>query len=197
MARVPPVCWPNGLFQLPTSPLADLPAQVPNPIRLWWPAERLAVQRRHRRTNGSLMLLRFPCGGVVRCNGLFDGASRVIAAYRAILNQGPAEQASQRCLRCEFPHRPAPTSRTAHGEDREVRAHQPRSEADRKRGELSNLSRKKVVPNPESEEDDANGLLPLLARPLNPCVLHRSFPIGVHPSNALPLSGAGAARAVR
>jgi len=33
-------------------------------------AERLAVQRRARRTNGSLMLLRFPCGGIVRCNGL-------------------------------------------------------------------------------------------------------------------------------
>jgi len=30
-----------------------------------------AVQRRTRRTNGSLMLLRFPCGGIV-CNGLFD-----------------------------------------------------------------------------------------------------------------------------
>jgi hypothetical protein len=33
--------------------------------------ERFAVQRRARRTNGSLMLLRFPCGGIV-CNGLFD-----------------------------------------------------------------------------------------------------------------------------
>jgi len=35
--------------------------------------ERFAVQRRARRTNGSLMLLRFPCGGIVRCNGLLDG----------------------------------------------------------------------------------------------------------------------------
>ena len=37
-------------------------------------AERLAVQRRARRTNGSLMLLRFPCGGIVRCNGLLASA---------------------------------------------------------------------------------------------------------------------------
>ncbi len=35
--------------------------------------ERLAVQRRGRRTSGSLMLLQFPCGDCVRCNGLFDG----------------------------------------------------------------------------------------------------------------------------
>jgi hypothetical protein len=35
--------------------------------------ERFAVQRRARRTNGSLMLLQCPCGGIVRCNGLFDG----------------------------------------------------------------------------------------------------------------------------
>ena len=35
--------------------------------------ERLAVQRRGRRTSGSSMLLRFHCGGIVRCNGLFDG----------------------------------------------------------------------------------------------------------------------------
>ena len=34
--------------------------------------ERLAVQRRARRTSGSLMLLRILCGGIVRCNGLFD-----------------------------------------------------------------------------------------------------------------------------
>ena len=60
MARVPPVCWPNGLFQLPTSPLADLPAQVPNPIRLWWSAERFAVQRRAPKAT-------------VRCNGLLGG----------------------------------------------------------------------------------------------------------------------------
>ena len=73
MARVPPVCWPDGLPQLPTSTLADLPAPVPNPVRLWWPVERLAVQRRARRTSSSLMLLRFPCGGIVRCNGLLDG----------------------------------------------------------------------------------------------------------------------------
>ena len=37
--------------------------------------ERLAVQRRGRRTSGSLMLLQFPCGDCVRCNGLFDGSS--------------------------------------------------------------------------------------------------------------------------
>jgi hypothetical protein len=36
-------------------------------------AQRFAVQRRARRTNGSLMLLQCPCGGIVRCNGLFDG----------------------------------------------------------------------------------------------------------------------------
>jgi len=36
-------------------------------------AERLAVQRRGRRAIGSLMLLQFPCGDCVRCNGLFDG----------------------------------------------------------------------------------------------------------------------------
>jgi len=35
--------------------------------------ERFAVQRRGRRTSGSLMLLQFPCGDCVRCNGLFDG----------------------------------------------------------------------------------------------------------------------------
>jgi hypothetical protein len=35
--------------------------------------ERFAVQRRARRTSGSLMLLQCPCGGIVRCNGLFDG----------------------------------------------------------------------------------------------------------------------------
>ena len=35
--------------------------------------ERLAVQRRGRRTSGSLMLLQFPCGDCVRCNGLFGG----------------------------------------------------------------------------------------------------------------------------
>jgi len=34
--------------------------------------QRFAVQRRARRTSGSLMLLRFPCGGIVRCNGLLD-----------------------------------------------------------------------------------------------------------------------------
>jgi hypothetical protein len=34
--------------------------------------ERFAVQRRSRRTNGSLMLHQCPCGGFVRCNGLFD-----------------------------------------------------------------------------------------------------------------------------
>ena len=42
--------------------------------------ERLAVQRRARRPNGSVNLLRFPCGGIVRCNGFMgsicDGASR-------------------------------------------------------------------------------------------------------------------------
>ena len=38
--------------------------------------ERFAVQRRARRTGGSLMLLRFPCGGIVRCNGLLDGSQR-------------------------------------------------------------------------------------------------------------------------
>jgi hypothetical protein len=36
--------------------------------------ERLAVQRRGRRTSGSLMLLQFPCGDCVRCNGLLGGA---------------------------------------------------------------------------------------------------------------------------
>src|SRR5450631_2668725 len=41
--------------------------QIPAPV------ERLAVQRRGRRTSGSLMLLQFPCGDCVRCNGLFDG----------------------------------------------------------------------------------------------------------------------------
>ena len=35
--------------------------------------QRFAVQRRARRTSGSLMLLQCPCGGIVRCNGLFDG----------------------------------------------------------------------------------------------------------------------------
>jgi len=39
-------------------------------------AERLAVQRRARHTNGSLMLLQFPCGGIVRCNGLFGSSRR-------------------------------------------------------------------------------------------------------------------------
>jgi len=34
--------------------------------------QRFAVQRRARRTNDSLMLLEFLCGGIVRCNGLFD-----------------------------------------------------------------------------------------------------------------------------
>jgi len=38
--------------------------------------ERFAVQRRARRTNGSLMLLRFPCGGIVRCNGRLDSGQR-------------------------------------------------------------------------------------------------------------------------
>jgi len=75
MARVPPVCWPDGLPQLPTSPLADLPAQVPNPIRLWWPAERLAVQRRGRRRTGFSMLHQCPGGVPVRCNGLFDNGT--------------------------------------------------------------------------------------------------------------------------
>ena len=35
--------------------------------------ERFAVQRRGRRTSGSLMLLQFLCGDCVRCNGMFDG----------------------------------------------------------------------------------------------------------------------------
>jgi len=39
-------------------------------------AQRLAVQRRTRRMSGSLMLLRFRCGGVVRCNGLLDRRKR-------------------------------------------------------------------------------------------------------------------------
>jgi len=80
MARVPPVCWPNGLPQLPTSPLADLPAQGPNPIRLWWPAERLAVQRRGRRQIGPSMLHQGLCGVPVRCNGLLDGTVTTRAA---------------------------------------------------------------------------------------------------------------------
>jgi hypothetical protein len=37
--------------------------------------ERFAVQRRGRRTSGSLMLLQFLCGDCVRCNGLFDGST--------------------------------------------------------------------------------------------------------------------------
>ena len=45
------------------------PPQVAAPI-----VQRLAVQRRARRTNGSLMLPRFPCGGIVRCNGLLGSA---------------------------------------------------------------------------------------------------------------------------
>ena len=32
-------------------------------------AERFGGQQRARRTNGSLMLLHFPCGGIVCCNG--------------------------------------------------------------------------------------------------------------------------------
>jgi hypothetical protein len=40
------------------------------------PYQRLAVQRRGRRTNGSLMLLQFPCGDCVRCNGLLGGARK-------------------------------------------------------------------------------------------------------------------------
>ena len=75
MPRVPPVSWPDGLPQLPTSPLADLPAQVPTPIRLWWPAERLAVQRRERRRTSSSMLHQCPGGVPVRCNGLFDNGT--------------------------------------------------------------------------------------------------------------------------
>ena len=42
--------------------------------------QRFAVQRRARRTNGSLMLLRNPCGGIVRCNGLLGGV-RVRTGY--------------------------------------------------------------------------------------------------------------------
>ena len=38
-----------------------------------WSAQRLAVQRRGRRTNASLMLLQFPCGDCVRCNGFMGG----------------------------------------------------------------------------------------------------------------------------
>ena len=40
--------------------------------------ERLAVQRRARRTNGSSMLLRFPCGGIVRCNGLLGSGATTL-----------------------------------------------------------------------------------------------------------------------
>ena len=50
----------------PTYPLRS-------PLRLRLSVERLAVQRRARRTSGSLMLLQFLCGDCVRCNGLFDG----------------------------------------------------------------------------------------------------------------------------
>ena len=59
----------------PIANLADLPAQVPNPIRLWWPAERLAVQRRGRRRAGFSMLHQCPGGVPVRCNGLFDNGT--------------------------------------------------------------------------------------------------------------------------
>jgi hypothetical protein len=39
----------------------------------WVSVERFAVQRRARRTSGPLMLHQCPCGGIVRCNGWFDG----------------------------------------------------------------------------------------------------------------------------
>jgi hypothetical protein len=67
-------------------PILRQPFTTTDPIRSIFPclfgaksrsptttAQRLAVQRRARRTNGSLMLLQCPCGGIVRCNGLFDG----------------------------------------------------------------------------------------------------------------------------
>ena len=43
-------------------------------------AQRLAVQRRARRTSGSLMLHQCPCGGVVRCNGLLNEAAGAAAS---------------------------------------------------------------------------------------------------------------------
>ena len=50
--------------------------------------ERFAVQRRARRTNGSLMLLRFPCGGIVRYNGLLAGGPSPVVERRDIAGVG-------------------------------------------------------------------------------------------------------------
>jgi hypothetical protein len=50
--------------------------QLPNSTPSTKSVQRFAVQRRTRRTSGSLMLHQCPCGGVVRCNGWFDGNGR-------------------------------------------------------------------------------------------------------------------------
>jgi hypothetical protein len=53
---------------------------VPTPLVHSLPVERFAVQRRGRRTSGSLMLLQFPCGDCVRCNGLLGSVRDVVLA---------------------------------------------------------------------------------------------------------------------
>ena len=60
--------------------------------------ERPAVQRRARRTKGSLMLLRFPCGGIVRCNGLLDG---ICYGAFELSCQGSITTSRQASLRCD------------------------------------------------------------------------------------------------
>jgi len=89
-----------------TKPVATiteiLASNIASPAETWFPSpselhrptqavplvQRLAVQRRARRTSGSLMLLQFPFGGIVRCNGLFGGATAVITGQSVRIAPG-------------------------------------------------------------------------------------------------------------
>ena len=103
--RTKPQRSPTGDDTIATEGRWSWPPELPPPQVAAPIVQRFAVQRRARRTSGSLMLHQCPCGGIVRCNGLFGGIFRrdSIEIRIAMSPMPPSPKTAQHSW-CTCPH---------------------------------------------------------------------------------------------